>query len=53
MQAHDPIFFLFKLFFMSYFSPGLQNPVDAIYHLQPLMFLGLFPLFLYNEGEKH
>ncbi|XP_077577676.1 solute carrier family 35 member C2-like isoform X1 [Stigmatopora nigra] len=29
---------------------GLQNPVDAIYHLQPLMFLGLFPLFLYNEG---
>lgn len=29
---------------------GLQNPIDAIYHLQPLMFLGLFPLFLYNEG---
>ncbi|XP_037122070.1 solute carrier family 35 member C2 [Syngnathus acus] len=29
---------------------GLQNPVDAMYHLQPLMFLGLFPLFLYNEG---
>ncbi|XP_061758723.1 solute carrier family 35 member C2 isoform X1 [Nerophis ophidion] len=29
---------------------GLQNPVDAMYHLQPLMFLGLFPLFLVNEG---
>lgn len=29
---------------------GLQNPIDAMYHLQPLMFLGLFPLFLYNEG---
>ncbi|KAM6924696.1 solute carrier family 35 member C2-like [Xenentodon cancila] len=29
---------------------GLQNPVDAMYHLQPLMFLGLFPLFLYNEA---
>lgn len=31
---------------------GLQNPIDAMYHLQPLMFLGLFPLFLYNEGES-
>lgn len=31
--------------------PGLQNPVDALYHLQPLMFIGLFPLFQYNEGE--
>lgn len=29
---------------------GLQNPVDTMYHLQPLMFVGLFPLFLYNEG---
>ncbi|XP_040907762.1 solute carrier family 35 member C2 [Toxotes jaculatrix] len=29
---------------------GLQNPIDAMYHLQPLMFLSLFPLFLYNEG---
>nr|XP_015824243.2 solute carrier family 35 member C2 [Nothobranchius furzeri] len=29
---------------------GLQNPIDAMYHLQPLMFLGLFPLFLYNEA---
>ncbi|KAM9785887.1 solute carrier family 35 member C2-like [Neosynchiropus ocellatus] len=29
---------------------GLQNPVDTLYHLQPLMFLGLFPLFLYNEA---
>lgn len=33
------------------FDPGLQNPVDALYHLQPLMFIGLFPLFQYNEGE--
>uniref|UniRef100_A0A3P9N8M6 Solute carrier family 35 member C2 n=1 Tax=Poecilia reticulata TaxID=8081 RepID=A0A3P9N8M6_POERE len=30
---------------------GLQNPIDTMYHLQPLMFLGLFPLFLYNEGD--
>ncbi|XP_075882783.1 solute carrier family 35 member C2-like isoform X1 [Nelusetta ayraudi] len=29
---------------------GLQNPVDALYHLQPLMFLSLFPLYQYNEG---
>ncbi|KAF0036624.1 hypothetical protein F2P81_011936 [Scophthalmus maximus] len=29
---------------------GLQNPIDTMYHLQPLMFLGLFPLFLCNEG---
>ncbi|XP_074537532.1 solute carrier family 35 member C2-like [Halichoeres trimaculatus] len=29
---------------------GLQNPIDAMYHLQPLMFIGLFPLFLFNEG---
>uniref|UniRef100_A0A672J3F2 Solute carrier family 35 member C2 n=1 Tax=Salarias fasciatus TaxID=181472 RepID=A0A672J3F2_SALFA len=29
---------------------GLHNPIDAMYHLQPLMFLGLLPLFLFNEG---
>ncbi|XP_078062167.1 solute carrier family 35 member C2-like isoform X2 [Mustelus asterias] len=29
---------------------GLQNPIDTMYHLQPLMFIGLFPLFLFNEG---
>ncbi|XP_072370672.1 solute carrier family 35 member C2 isoform X1 [Scyliorhinus torazame] len=29
---------------------GLQNPIDTMYHLQPLMFVGLFPLFLFNEG---
>ncbi|XP_068184265.1 solute carrier family 35 member C2 isoform X2 [Antennarius striatus] len=29
---------------------GLQNPIDAMFHLQPIMFIGLFPLFLYNEG---
>uniref|UniRef100_A0A8B9KZI4 Collagen alpha-1(XX) chain n=1 Tax=Astyanax mexicanus TaxID=7994 RepID=A0A8B9KZI4_ASTMX len=29
---------------------GLQNPIDTMYHLQPLMFLGLFPLFVVNEG---
>ncbi|XP_068607548.1 solute carrier family 35 member C2 [Brachionichthys hirsutus] len=29
---------------------GLQNPIDAMYHLQPIMIIGLFPLFLYNEG---
>uniref|UniRef100_A0A8C6T9U2 Solute carrier family 35 member C2 n=1 Tax=Neogobius melanostomus TaxID=47308 RepID=A0A8C6T9U2_9GOBI len=31
---------------------GLQNPIDAMFHLQPLMFLGLFPLFLFNEGQS-
>ncbi|XP_044066535.1 solute carrier family 35 member C2 isoform X2 [Siniperca chuatsi] len=29
---------------------GLQNPIDAMYHLQPLMSVGLLPLFLFNEG---
>ncbi|XP_053575586.1 solute carrier family 35 member C2 [Bombina bombina] len=29
---------------------GLQNPIDTMFHLQPVMFLGLFPLFLYIEG---
>lgn len=29
---------------------GLQNPIDAMFHLQPLMFLSLFPLFLSIEG---
>ncbi|XP_074149695.1 solute carrier family 35 member C2 isoform X1 [Sminthopsis crassicaudata] len=31
---------------------GLQNPIDTMYHLQPLMFLGLFPLFAVFEGVK-
>lgn len=31
-------------------NAGLQNPIDTMYHLQPLMFMGLFPLFLFNEG---
>ncbi|KAG7323038.1 hypothetical protein KOW79_012740 [Hemibagrus wyckioides] len=29
---------------------GLQNPIDTMYHLQPIMFMGLFPLFMFNEG---
>ncbi|XP_068120496.1 solute carrier family 35 member C2 isoform X2 [Hyperolius riggenbachi] len=29
---------------------GLQNPIDTMFHLQPLMFLSLFPLFLGIEG---
>ncbi|XP_025731395.1 solute carrier family 35 member C2 isoform X2 [Callorhinus ursinus] len=29
---------------------GLQNPIDTMFHLQPLMFLGLFPLFAIFEG---
>lgn len=29
---------------------GLQNPIDITFHLQPLMFLGLFPLFVVAEG---
>ncbi|XP_032931007.1 solute carrier family 35 member C2 isoform X2 [Catharus ustulatus] len=29
---------------------GLQNPIDIMFHLQPLMFLGLLPLFLVFEG---
>lgn len=31
-------------------STGLQNPIDTMFHLQPLMFLGLFPLFAIFEG---
>lgn len=31
-------------------NTGLQNPIDTMYHLQPLMFMGLFPLFMFNEG---
>lgn len=31
-------------------SAGLQNPIDTMFHLQPLMFLGLFPLFAIFEG---
>uniref|UniRef100_A0A2I3SFP8 Solute carrier family 35 member C2 n=2 Tax=Pan TaxID=9596 RepID=A0A2I3SFP8_PANTR len=30
---------------------GLQNPIDTMFHLQPLMFLGLFPLFAVFEGH--
>ncbi|XP_062822868.1 solute carrier family 35 member C2 [Anolis carolinensis] len=29
---------------------GLQNPIDTMFHLQPAMFLGLFPLFAAFEG---
>ncbi|NXK51715.1 S35C2 protein, partial [Chauna torquata] len=29
---------------------GLQNPIDIMFHLQPLMFLMLFPLFAVFEG---
>ena len=29
---------------------GLQNPIDTMFHLQPLMFLGLFPLFAVFAG---
>ncbi|NWX92022.1 S35C2 protein, partial [Nothoprocta pentlandii] len=29
---------------------GLQNPIDTMFHLQPLMFLTLFPLFAVFEG---
>lgn len=29
---------------------GLQNPIDTMFHLQPLMLLGLFPLFAVFEG---
>ncbi|XP_030913943.1 solute carrier family 35 member C2 [Geospiza fortis] len=30
---------------------GLQNPIDIMFHLQPLMFLGLLPLFAVFEGK--
>lgn len=43
-------FTLFQTLFLLSHHSGLQNPVDALYHLQPLMFIGLFPLFQYNEG---
>uniref|UniRef100_A0A8C5RLR6 Solute carrier family 35 member C2 n=1 Tax=Laticauda laticaudata TaxID=8630 RepID=A0A8C5RLR6_LATLA len=29
---------------------GLQNPIDTMFHLQPAMFLSLFPLFAVFEG---
>ncbi|KAJ6633951.1 hypothetical protein lerEdw1_014234 [Lerista edwardsae] len=29
---------------------GLQHPIDTMFHLQPAMFLGLFPLFAVFEG---
>ncbi|KAE8575496.1 hypothetical protein XENTR_v10003853 [Xenopus tropicalis] len=29
---------------------GLQNPIDTMFHLQPVMFLSLFPLFVGIEG---
>lgn len=29
---------------------GLQNPIDAMFHLQPIMFLSLCPLFISIEG---
>jgi len=31
---------------------GLQNPIDTIYHLQPVMALGLLPLAFIIEGPK-
>ncbi|XP_071502600.1 solute carrier family 35 member C2-like [Diadema antillarum] len=31
---------------------GLKNPVDTIYHLQPIMILGLLPLAVGIEGVK-
>ncbi|XP_021094678.1 solute carrier family 35 member C2 isoform X2 [Heterocephalus glaber] len=34
----------------SWVSTCLQNPIDTMFHLQPLMFLGLFPLFAVFEG---
>lgn len=43
-------FTLFQTLFLLSHHSGLQNPVDALYHIQPLMFIGLFPLFQYNEG---
>ncbi|XP_063152848.1 solute carrier family 35 member C2 isoform X2 [Candoia aspera] len=32
---------------------GLQNPIDTMFHLQPAMFLSLFPLFAVFEGSLH
>ncbi|NXD67417.1 S35C2 protein, partial [Eolophus roseicapillus] len=29
---------------------GFQNPIDTMFHMQPLMFLRLFPLFVVPEG---
>ena len=31
---------------------GLQNPIDTIYHLQPVMALGLLPLAFIIEGKS-
>ena len=30
--------------------PGLQNPIDMMYHIQPWMIVGLLPLSSYFEG---
>jgi len=29
---------------------GLSNPIDLLFHLQPTMFIGLFPLAMFLEG---
>lgn len=47
------IHIILNFIFMLSLHSGLQNPVDALYHIQPLMFIGLFPLFQYNEGEYY
>lgn len=31
---------------------GLHHPIDTMFHLQPVMFLGLFPLFAAFEGKS-
>ena len=41
-QQNDEIILLFK--------KGLSNPIDMIYHMQPVMILCLLPLAIYVEG---
>lgn len=52
IKALGPVLFPVLLLPALIDSPlsGLQNPIDIMFHLQPLMFLGLLPLFLVFEG---
>ena len=35
---------------IDFYSSGLHNPLDTLYHLQPFMTLTIIPLAFYIEG---
>ena len=35
------------------FPAGLSNPVDTVYHLQPVMLITLLPLAFAIDGNSH